>query len=101
MNPIKVVSDLMVLNVKNKFISITNAHFSAKVCVILLHICSKIHITKSALIINLIVAPCIFRRITSIYQPTNSHIISYKTLLKHFKTIRHVSILCVLDRASS
>jgi len=34
-----------------------------------------------------------FRRITSIYQPTNAHIISYKTLLKHFKTLRHVSIL--------
>jgi len=31
--------------------------------------------------------------ITSIYQPTNVHIISYKTLLKHFKTFRHVSIL--------
>jgi len=26
-------------------------------------------------------------------QPTNAHIISHKTLLKHFKTIRHVSIL--------
>ena len=34
-----------------------------------------------------------FRRITSIYQPTNAHIISYKTLLKHFKTLRYVSIL--------
>jgi len=34
-----------------------------------------------------------FRRITSIYQPTNVHIISHKTLLKHFKTLRHVSIL--------
>jgi len=32
-------------------------------------------------------------RITSIYQPTNSHIISHKTLLKHFKRLRHVSIL--------
>ena len=31
--------------------------------------------------------------ITSIYQPTNAHIISHKTLLKHFKTLRHVSIL--------
>ena len=31
--------------------------------------------------------------ITSIYQPTNAHIISYKTLLKHFKIFRHVSIL--------
>jgi len=30
---------------------------------------------------------------TSIYQPTNAHIISHKTLLKHFKTLRHVSIL--------
>ena len=28
-----------------------------------------------------------------IYQPTNAHIISHKTLLKHFKTLRHVSIL--------
>jgi len=27
------------------------------------------------------------------YQPTNAHIISHKTLLKHFKTLRHVSIL--------
>jgi len=26
-----------------------------------------------------------FRRIISIYQPTNAHIISYKTLLKHLK----------------
>jgi len=34
-----------------------------------------------------------FRRITSIYQPTNAHIFSNKTLLKHFKTLRHVSIL--------
>jgi len=32
-------------------------------------------------------------RTTSIYQPTNAHIISHKTLLKHFKTLRHVSIL--------
>ena len=31
--------------------------------------------------------------ITSIYQPTNAHIISHKTLLKHFKTLRHASIL--------
>jgi len=28
-----------------------------------------------------------FRRITSIYQPTNAHIISHKTLLRHFKTL--------------
>ena len=34
-----------------------------------------------------------FRRITSIYQLTNAHIISHKTILKHFKTLRHVSIL--------
>jgi len=34
-----------------------------------------------------------FRRITSIYQPTNAHIISHKTPLKHFKTLRNVSIL--------
>ena len=27
------------------------------------------------------------------YQPTNAHIISYKTHLKHFKTLRHVSTL--------
>jgi len=33
-----------------------------------------------------------FCRITSIHQPTNAHIISHKTLLKHFKTPRHVSI---------
>ena len=31
--------------------------------------------------------------ITSIYQPTNAHIISHKTNLKHFETLRHVSIL--------
>ena len=30
---------------------------------------------------------------TSIYQPTNAHIISHETILKHFKTLRHVSIL--------
>ena len=30
---------------------------------------------------------------TSIYQPTNAHKISYKTHLKHFKTLRHISIL--------
>jgi len=30
---------------------------------------------------------------TSIYQPTDAHIISHKTILKHFKTFRHVSIL--------
>jgi len=29
----------------------------------------------------------------SISQQTNAHIISHKTLLKHFKTLRHVSIL--------
>jgi len=34
-----------------------------------------------------------FCRITSIYQPTNAHIISNKTILKHLKTLRHVSIL--------
>ena len=34
-----------------------------------------------------------FGRITSISQPTNAHIISHKALLKHFKTLRHVSIL--------
>jgi len=34
-----------------------------------------------------------FYPFTSIYQPTNAHIISHKTLLKHFKTLRHVSIL--------
>ena len=32
-------------------------------------------------------------RITSIYQPTNAHTISHKTLLEHFKTLRLVSIL--------
>ena len=31
--------------------------------------------------------------ITSIYQPNNAHIISHKTILKYFKTLRHVSIL--------
>jgi len=28
-----------------------------------------------------------FLRITSIYQPTNAHIISHKTILNHFKTL--------------
>ena len=36
-----------------------------------------------------------FRRITSIYRPMNAHIISHKTLLKHFKTLPHVSMLSV------
>ena len=31
--------------------------------------------------------------VTSMYQPTNAHIISHKTLLKHLKTLRHISIL--------
>ena len=30
-----------------------------------------------------------FRRITSIYQPTYAHIISHKTLSKHFNTLQH------------
>jgi len=34
-----------------------------------------------------------FCRITSVYQLTDAHIISHKTLLKHFKTLRHVLIL--------
>ena len=34
-----------------------------------------------------------FCRITSIYQPAKAHIISHKTILKHFKTLRRVSIL--------
>ena len=34
-----------------------------------------------------------FACVTSVYQPTNAHIISNKTILKHFKTSRHVSIL--------
>jgi len=34
-----------------------------------------------------------FRRITSIYQPKNARKISHKTLLKHFITLLHVSIL--------
>ena len=51
------------------------------------------HFKELKTAINLIVAPCIFCTITSIYQPTNTHIISHKTLLKHFKTLRHVSIL--------
>jgi len=33
------------------------------------------------------------KKCTSIYQPTNGHIISHKILLKRFKTLRHVSIL--------
>ena len=35
----------------------------------------------------------VFDRVTSIHQPTNAHLIPHKTLLKHFKTLRHVSIL--------
>ena len=31
--------------------------------------------------------------ITSMYQPTNAHLISHKTHLKHFKILRHVSIV--------
>jgi len=31
--------------------------------------------------------------LASIHQPTNTHIISHKILLKHFETLRHVSIL--------
>ena len=31
--------------------------------------------------------------ITSIYQPTNTRVTSHKTILKHVKTLRHVSIL--------
>jgi hypothetical protein len=34
-----------------------------------------------------------FCGIASIHKPTNANIISYETLLKHFKTLRHVSIL--------
>ena len=34
----------------------------------------------------------VIRGNTSIYQPTNAHIISHKTILNHFKTL-HVSIL--------
>ena len=34
-----------------------------------------------------------FFRITSIYQPTNANILSCKTFLKHFKSLRHVSTL--------
>jgi len=30
---------------------------------------------------------------TAIYQPMTAHIVSNKTFLKHFKTLRHVSIL--------
>jgi hypothetical protein len=32
-----------------------------------------------------------FITVTSVYEPTNAHTISHKTLLKHFKTLRHVS----------
>jgi len=32
-------------------------------------------------------------KLCSIYQPMNAYIISHKTLLKHFKTLRHVSML--------
>jgi len=34
-----------------------------------------------------------FRRITSIYQPTNEHVISYKTLLKHSDIFRSCQII--------
>ena len=34
-----------------------------------------------------------FRRITSIYQPTNAHIISHKTLLRHFNMFRSCQII--------
>ena len=39
-----------------------------------------------------------FCRITSIYQPTNAHIISHKTLLNHFKTHRHVQPCQIIIR---
>jgi len=51
------------------------------------------YIASNIKTINLILAPCIFCRITEIYQRTNAHIISHKRLLKNFKTLRHVSIL--------
>jgi len=35
-----------------------------------------------------------FRRITSIYQPTNGNIISHKTLLKYFKTLYNTPTYC-------
>ena len=44
-------------------------------------------------IYNLLSANRGFHGITSIYQPTNAHTISHNTLLKHFKTLRDVSIL--------
>ena len=44
--------------------------------------------------INLIVPPCIFFvESLQFIKPKNAHIISHKTLLKHSKTLRHVSIL--------
>ena len=43
--------------------------------------------------VPLLVLGHIFFAIASIYKPTNAHIISHKTLLKPFKTLRHVSIL--------
>jgi len=42
---------------------------------------NRMYFTKCSVIVNLIVTPCIFGRITSIYQQTNAHIISHKTLL--------------------
>jgi len=43
----------------------------------------------------------IHNTIISIYQPTNAHIVSHKTLLKHFKTLRHVSICQIIIRELS
>ena len=40
-----------------------------------------------------------FRRITSIHQPMNAHKISHKTILKHFKTLRHVRSCQIIIRA--
>ena len=44
------------------------------------HCVSNLIIAQQDVTLNLIVAPCIFCGITSIYQPTNAHIISHKTL---------------------
>jgi len=73
-------------------------------------ICLKDTLTRAYIYFEFTCPKCYFRRqnfffkmsrylfhynesITSIYQPTNAHIISHKTILKHFKTLRNISIL--------
>ena len=60
---------------------------------------SRLQNSNTILIINLIIVPCIFVESLQIYQPTNAHIISHKTLLKHshmFRSCQIIRELCSL-----